>query len=198
MRNPRPPKKWFNDMMKRMRHQYPKEIGESLKHYKAALSEIVGGIWWNQYSPSTRRELIAEYDNPKGGSTMRNKGNPMIEGVVSGAEAEKLSAERMREMQRIAREERRPVSAGIYGSLWCPLEKKYTGQHRYITVGGKERFRCMSCMRTFSRGKHGWLEQYNPRRAQRNITRKQGVSLGAVVVVVGISYLVYRSYKGTL
>jgi hypothetical protein len=59
MNNPRPPKKWFNDMRSRMKKEYPRRSDESI-------TRITAGIWW-QYPEATRERLIKEYDtkNPK-------------------------------------------------------------------------------------------------------------------------------------
>lgn len=122
--------------------------------------------------------------------------NPITrEGVIYGKEAQELHKEQMQEMRAIAKQRGKRVAAGLYGSLWCPICKQYTSQTRYITPGGSERFRCITGDHTFSRGRHGWLEQYNPCR-RRNPPREAGVFKGlipvvalATVVIAGVAYL---------
>ncbi len=143
-------------------------------HQQALCSSCARGLRSKKIDPAVFKDV----SDLKCGDLVYSKvyDNPMTdEGVLYGPEAQKLHREQMQEMQRIAKTEGRDVSAGVYGSLWCPHCKDYTGQQRYITPDGKEMWRCFSCMGTFSRGKHGWLEKYNPR-ARRAWQYYPGVS----------------------
>ena len=62
IQNPRPPKKWFDDMVSHVSKSYPRRRAETIAHWKAELARVVGGIWWKQYSQEKRDELIAKYD----------------------------------------------------------------------------------------------------------------------------------------
>ena len=90
------------------------------------------------------------------------KGKPIV-----GAEARAISREHMRKMRKIAKAKGKNVAAGLYGSLWCPICKQYTGQHRYITPAGSERWRCITGDHTFSRGRHGWLDKFTIKKKKR-------------------------------
>lgn len=53
--NPRPPKGWVNKMILRLVKQYP-------DHTVRRIQQIMGGIWWHQYTPATRKRIIKQYD----------------------------------------------------------------------------------------------------------------------------------------
>jgi hypothetical protein len=69
--NPRPPKKWFYAMMKRVRGEYPEAS-------KKELQQIVGGIWWHQYRPSIRKKLLKRYDRVGGMAMASNPRRAMV------------------------------------------------------------------------------------------------------------------------
>ena len=59
--NPRPPAAWWSRMWAKTAAAYPREVGETLKHWKAGVSKIVGGIWW-KFPEATRARLIKKYE----------------------------------------------------------------------------------------------------------------------------------------
>lgn len=80
--------------------------------------------------------------------------------VIGGAEARAISKEHRKELHRLAKAKGKAVPAGIYGSLWCPYCRDYTGQRRFITPSGREVFNCSNCGKTFSRGGRNWLTKF--------------------------------------
>ena len=59
--NPRPPTAWFSRMFSRIAAGYPRRANENMEKYRAEISRITAGIWWN-FPAATREQLIKKYD----------------------------------------------------------------------------------------------------------------------------------------
>lgn len=57
----RPPRKWWDRMMRMARQGYKKREGQSDKSYHDALSKIIGGIW-SKFSDETREKIYKKYE----------------------------------------------------------------------------------------------------------------------------------------
>jgi hypothetical protein len=125
VQNPRPPKKWWDLWVKRMKKQYPR-LG------KVRISQIVGRIWSNIH-PKTRLKLRVYY--------AAAKKNPLVQNPGYEWHAERYDEASARSKDHELPKEEREIAAGIAGEeLDSKLESLMRGIPNPVAPGTASRW----------------------------------------------------------